>query len=119
MTESQISKSLSNLNSLLLDGKMMEAFEKYYHEDVEMQENLNAPTKGKAANRKRELEFLDNITEFRGASVSAQAVNDNTSFVVWNYDYTHKAWGQRKYTQVSVQSWQDGQIIREQFFYGN
>jgi hypothetical protein len=47
------------------------------------------------------------------------AVGESISMVQWEYDYTHKDWGERKYTQVSVQEWKDGQIIREQFFYGN
>lgn len=119
MTESQIEKSLNDLNSLVLSGKALEAFDKYYHNDVEMQENSQPGTKGKAANRLREIEFLGNVTEFRGASVEGMAINGNVSFAIWSYDYTHKEWGVRKYTQVAVQHWKDGQIIKEQFFYGN
>lgn len=119
MTESQIESSLNDLNSLVLNGKPLEAFEKYYHNDVEMQENSQIGTKGKNTNRQREIEFLNNVTEFRGASVEGIAINGCTSFVVWSYDYTHKEWGVRKYTQVAVQQWKDGQIIKEQFFYGS
>ena len=119
MTESQIKTSLADLNSFIINGKLMDAFEKYYHEEIEMQENSNAPVKGKDTNRKRELEFLSNVTEFRNADVSEFAVHGDTSFVIWSYDYTHKEWGVRKYTQVSVQHWKDGKIIKEQFFYGN
>ena len=106
MTESQIKTSLTDLNSIVINGKLMDAFEKYYHEEIEMQENSNPPVKGKDANRKRELEFLSNVTEFRKAAVSGLAVNGNTSFVIWSYDYTHythKEWGVRNYTQVAVQ----------------
>jgi hypothetical protein len=39
--------------------------------------------------------------------------------VQWHYDYTHEHWGVRNYVQVSVQQWQNGKIIKEQFFYGN
>jgi hypothetical protein len=115
----KIEEKLKELNALVLQGKVMEAFEKFYHEDVQMQENENLPVVGKAANRKRELEFLSNVTEFRNASVQGTAANDNLSFAIWSYDYTHKEWGERKYTQVSVQHWKDGQIVKEQFFYAN
>jgi hypothetical protein len=117
--QTQIENSLRQLNDLVKAGKLMDAFESYYHEDVSMQENANAPVLGKHANRQRELEFLNNILEFRHASVEGQAVGDNISFVIWSYDYTHKEWGEKKYTQVSVQNWKDGKIIKEQFFYGN
>lgn len=115
----QIAKNLDQLNKLVIEGKVMEAFERFYHPDVQMQENQNPPTVGKDLNRQRELEFLGNITDFRGATVEGVAIADNISFVIWSYDYSHKHWGERKYTQVSVQNWQDGQIIKEQFFYGN
>jgi hypothetical protein len=119
MKPNAIEESLHDLNQLVINGKLLEAFEKYYHEEISMQENSNPPVVGKEANRKRELEFLGNIVEFRNASVSGIAIGDGVSFVVWNYDYTHKEWGVKNYSQVSVQTWSDGKIIKEQFFYAN
>jgi hypothetical protein len=114
-----IEESLQKLNAMVLDGRAMEAFEKFYHPDVVMQENEQVPTVGKDANRKREMEFFSKVQEFRGAQVKGLAVGDNYSTVVWHYDYTHADWGVRNYTQVSVQHWHEGKIIREQFFYGS
>ena len=119
MNRLKIENSLKDLNDLVNEGKLMDAFESYYHEDVVMQENSNPPVIGKDANRQREIEFLNNILEFRGASVKGLGVGDDVSFVLWSYDYTHKEWGVRNYTQVSVQNWKDGKIVKEQFFYGN
>jgi hypothetical protein len=104
---------------MVMEGKLLDAFDKYYHDDVSMQENQNPPVIGKAANRRREVEFLNHIVEFRKAAVQAVAAGNDLSFVVWSYDYTHNEWGVRNYTQVSYQKWQDGKIIREQFFYAN
>jgi hypothetical protein len=114
-----IQQKLTELNALVLAGKSLEAFDKFYHTDVEMQENGNLPTVGKAANLEREKEFYSNVTEFRGAEVRGITVAEDLSAVIWHYDYTHKEWGNRDYTQVSVQHWKDGLIIREQFFYVN
>jgi hypothetical protein len=114
-----LKEKIEELNSLVLEGKALEAFDKFYHPQVVMQENENQPTIGKEENRAREIEFFSNISEFRGAQVKGVALADNLSTVVWHYDYTHKAWGVRNYMQVSVQHWQDGLIIKEQFFYGS
>ncbi|WP_310397910.1 nuclear transport factor 2 family protein [Hymenobacter sp.] len=114
-----VREEIEDLNALVLDGKALEAFERYYHPDVVMQENEQAPTVGKDANRQREIAFFNAVTEFRGAAVQAVAVGDDASTVVWHYDHTHQDWGVRNYTQASVQHWQDGLIIREQFFYGS
>jgi len=114
-----LKEKITELNRLVLAGKALDAFEKFYHPEVMMQENENVPTVGKDANRQREIEFFNSISEFRGAEIKGVAVGDNLSSVIWHYDYTHKEWGVKKYTQVSVQHWKDGQIIKEQFFYGN
>jgi hypothetical protein len=119
MTRLEIENSLNELNSLVLTGKMMDAFERFYHDDVVMQENHLTPTISKNANRQRELEFLDNVTEFRGAEVKGMGIGDSISFVIWKYDFTHKDWGVRDYTQVSIQEWKEGKIIKETFVYAN
>ena len=119
MKRTEIEQSLNDLNRLVLEGRLIDAFEKYYHPDVVMQENELEPVVSKAANRERELDFLNNIVEFRKAEVKGVGIGDGISFVIWNYDYTHKQWGVKNYSQVSVQEWKDGKIIREQFIYPN
>jgi len=114
-----IAEKINHLNQLVLEGKMIQAFDMYYDDNVVMQENTMPPTIGKAANHQRELKFLSDVTEFRGAKVLNVATGENVSFVTWQYDYTHKEWGVRNYTQVSVQYWKDGLIEKEQFFYAN
>ena len=53
---------------------MIDAFEKYYADDVVMQEINMEPTVGKDANREREIKWLEGITDFRGAEVKNLAV---------------------------------------------
>jgi hypothetical protein len=110
---------IHELNDMVLQGKSLEAFEKFYADEVIMQENDNEPTVGKIGNRKREEEFFSSLIDFRKAEVLEVATADSISMVKWKYDYTHKDWGVRNYTQVSVQHWRGNQIVREEFFYGN
>lgn len=116
---SKLLEKISHLNDLILQGKALDAFEKYYHNDVVMQENDHPPIIGKEANRKREEDFFSSITEFRIAKPVQVGIGENVTMVMWHFDYTHKDWGNRKYTQVAVQEWKDDQIIKEQFFYGS
>ena len=55
-TTTDLKANFEDIKSLVLQGKAMEAFEKYYAEDVVMQENETPATVGKAANRDRELD---------------------------------------------------------------
>ncbi len=117
---SRLLENISNVNDMILQGKSLEAFELYYHEDVVMQKNNNPVVVGKTANRKREEEFFGAITEFRGAKVLKVAIGENNvTMVEWHMDYTHKDWGVKNVTQVAIQQWQDGKIINERFFYGS
>ena len=108
----------AELNDTILNGRGLEAFERYYAEDVFMQENDAEPTIGKSANRIREQEFFDAITDFRGAQVLATGSGENVTFSHWFFDFTHRDWGERKYRQVAVRTWKDGKIGREVFHYG-
>ena len=113
-------ENINAVNDLILEGKALEAFEQYYHEDVVMQENDNPIMVGKEANRKREEDFFNSITEFRGAKVLNVALSqDNTTMVEWHMDYTHKEWGVKNITQVAIQQWENGQIKSEKFYYGS
>ncbi|MEQ8881343.1 MAG: nuclear transport factor 2 family protein [Cyclobacteriaceae bacterium] len=116
---SDLLEKIADLNDLVVQGKAMDAFEKYYDDNVIMQENEITPTIGKIPNRKREEAFFNNITEFRAAVPLKVTVGRNITMVEWQYDYTHKEWGTRNYSQISVQEWKDGKIISEKFYYSN
>lgn len=115
-----LSERVETLNSMILNGQILEAFEKFYAEEVTMQENENDVTIGKDACRKNEEAFVTGIKEFRGASINSVILSDNLSVVEWDFDFTHEAWGDRKYKQVAVQRWNDnGEIVNEKFYYNN
>jgi ketosteroid isomerase-like protein len=105
------------VNDDVLSGKAMEAFEKYYAEDVVMQENSEEPRRGKAANRKAEEEFFASVEAFNGGSVKASAVNGDVSFSEWEMDITFKGGHRVKMSQVAVRHWKNGKIVHERFFY--
>ena len=111
-------EKISAVNDLILQGNGLEAFETYYHDDVILQENDNQALVGKEANRKYKETFFAGITEFRCAKPLKVTVGEKTTMVEWQFDYTHKEQGCKNFTQVAVQEWQDGKIIKEKFYYG-
>ena len=105
------------LNQQVLAGDLIGAFDKFYAENVVMQENSAEPTAGKAANREREQQFVDSIAEFHGASVQASAASGDTSFSEWMMDLTFKGGFRVKLAQVCVRTWKDDQVVWERFYY--
>src|SRR5262245_13337988 len=114
MTTQQLDQAL---NQAVLSGDIMGAFEKYYADDVVMQENSEQPTVGKDANRERELQFVNSVGEFHSGAVLSSAINGNTSFGEWEMDVTFKGGPRVKLAQTSVRTWKDGQVVRERFYY--
>jgi hypothetical protein len=117
ITATDLRANFEDIKSLVLQGKAMDAFEKYYGDDVVMQENETPATSGKAANRDRELDFFSKVTEFRAAEVKAVAYGDDVIISEWFVDYTHAEWGNVTHHQVSVQRWKDGKVSHERFYY--
>ena len=116
MMNSELKSKIEEMNALIESGQIMDAFERFYHQDCVMMDKNEILAEGKEANRIREQTFLANVTEFRGASVKNVAVGDAVTMVEWHFDYDHKEWGTMKYDQVAVQRWQDGHIIHERFY---
>jgi hypothetical protein len=118
ITATDLKANFEDIKTLVLQGKAMEAFEKYYGDDVVMQENETPATVGKAANRARELDFFSKVTQWGAAELKAVAYGDNVVISEWFVDYTHSEWGKVTHDQVSVQRWKDGKVIHERFYYG-
>jgi hypothetical protein len=118
MGQKDLLDKVNQLNQMVLEGAALDAFDRFYHDDVIMQENDAVPFVGKSFNREREQKFFSSITEFRGAKVLSVATAGDKTYVEWFFDYTHKEWGSRTYHQVAVQTWKDGKIINEKFYYG-
>jgi ketosteroid isomerase-like protein len=116
-TATNVEQLDKQLNDDVLSGKIMDAFEKYYADDVVMQENSEEPRKGKEANRKAEQEFMASVEAFNGASVKASAVNGDVTFSEWEMDITFKGGHRVKMNQVAVRQWKNGKIAHERFFY--
>lgn len=105
------------LNKAILSGDILNAFEKFYADDVVMQENDSEPFVGKAVNRKREQDFVNSVAQFHGAKLIGEAVNGDRSFSEWEYDVTFKNGTRTKLQQVASRQWKGGHVVHERFYY--
>ena len=98
----------------------MEAFEKYYSEDVLIQVNGNPSVIGKDANRKREMIFLQEIEKLNSAeikSVTFGGTDDNVSMTEWAINIENKDGVKKIIYRVNVQHWKDDKIINEKLYF--
>ena len=97
-------------------GEILETFEKYYAEDVVMSENGVEDRVGKDENRKFEEMFVGNV-EFHAASVGRVVVDGDQAAVEWVFEMTPKGGERITQRQVAFQTWKDGKVVREVFYY--
>ncbi|MBI5371960.1 MAG: nuclear transport factor 2 family protein [Sphingobacteriales bacterium] len=116
---SDLKTNVDQLNQLILEGKILEAFDKFYADEVVMQDNDYPVREGKELNRQHEEAFVSGLTEFRGAKVINTLYSDDLAVTEWWFDYTHKEYGVRNYRQLAVQRWKNGKIVEEKFYYNN
>lgn len=112
-------EQVQEMYNMINQGQALEAFEKFYSEDVVMIEATGQVREGKETNRQFEQEFFASIQEFHGSgveSVSANEENGTTAVECW-MEVTFKDGNRVKMEQVAVQKWQNGQIVKEKFYY--
>lgn len=111
---------IKDIYDMMAQGKMLDAFEKYYGENVVMVDlGHGEPTVGKDANRVREIGFVEMIEEFHGMGVDAIASDEeNGVTMIENWmEVTLKGIGRVSYKQVAVQRWEGDFIVEEKFYH--
>lgn len=97
--------------------QILDAMKEFYDESVVMQENLNPPTVGLAANIERERAFVASIAKVNEMRAQAVVVDGDRAVINWRQDLVTTN-GQRLYfDQLSFQLWKDGKIVSERFVY--
>ena len=116
----QIKDNVEKLNTLIREGKIMEAFEKFYGNEVIIQVNGNRPISGKDENRSREMIFLKEIEKLNSAeinSVTFGGTDDNVSMTEWAINFVNKEGVENVIYRVNVQHWKNDKIINEKLYF--
>jgi ketosteroid isomerase-like protein len=117
--QSDIAARVRDLVSYIQNGRIIDAMYEFYADDVRMQENNNPPTVGMAANVERERQFLASVKQWKAFDVQSVAVDAerNRTLVQSTLEYEAVDGNTVKADQVAVQTWRDGKIVHEKFYY--
>jgi ketosteroid isomerase-like protein len=97
-------------------NRILDAIDELYADDVSMQDNLDPPVVGKAANRERERAFFGGVTVHQNRALSI-AVDGDQAVIHWLLEFTGGDGKRYRLDQLSHQDWQDGRIVKERFYY--
>jgi SnoaL-like domain len=109
--------AVEDLIAKVVGGKALDAFDRYYADDVTMQENEQPPRVGKAACRAFEEDFFSKIKAVRTYVCDGYVISDNKAYIVYRVDADHADWGTLKMSEVAIQEWSNGKVVREKFVY--
>src|SRR5436190_11868735 len=99
-------------------GQFLEAFDRFYADDVTMQENTLPPTVGKLPNRSRLEGFIASIETVHQVELTAVCgCESNVTLSEWTFDLSRKGFGRRITSQVAVRRWSQGKVAHERFYY--
>jgi len=117
-----------NLVAMCREGRHMEVIEKYYHADIESIEPRDNDgsvgegriVKGKDAVRGKSEWWFQTFEPLSGDTDGPFPHGDDRFAVIFNVDIKERATGNVSHLEeVAVYTVQDGQIIKEEFFYGS
>jgi len=121
MTDNEIKEQLDGMLTMVHNGEILEAIDKYYHDELVTQEGVNGEplVGGKKAYLEGYKEFLENmsrVTTFKG---TPGLTGVNVSTIGWELDFDNKLpqWGTVNFNELAVQEWKDGKTYRETYFY--
>lgn len=112
-------ENAKTLYQMMDQGNMMEAFEKFYHDDVVVIDGNTPPRNGKDAQRKAIEGWLSMVKEVHGGGTGPIAVDEKNNVVMiesW-MDVTFQDGNRMKMEEVAVQKWEGDKIIHERFYY--
>ena len=101
----------------ILKGDILGTFDRFYADGIVMSENGVDERVGKTACRAYEEAFVGGV-EFHGATVGRAIVEGDQAAIEWTFDLTPKDGERISQKQVAVQTWKDGEIVREDFYHG-
>lgn len=108
---------LKGLFAYIRQGRILDAINEFYAEEVVMQENDQPPTVGREANLVREKKFLSSVKEWQGFDVTAKGVGEDVTFYETVMDWVTTDGTKVHVEQVVVAKWQDGRIIHERYYH--
>ena len=114
-----IAARVRDLLSYVQQGRIVDAMYEFYTPDVSMQENNNPPVVGLEANVEREKKFVASVRQWKRFDVGSIAVDParGTAFVQSELEFEGVDGKTYRTDQVAVQTWRDGKIVSEKFYY--
>lgn len=106
------------LFKMIEEGKLLDALDKYYHDDVLIIADDGTQRKGIEEARNYDQKFLKEIQEVIGGGVKTITSDEKRAITMVEFwiDLKFKNGNQKTIQEVAVQNWEHELIIQENFY---
>jgi hypothetical protein len=94
-----------------------QVYERFYDENVVVQENLQPPRIGRTLSIERQQRMNANVKEIHDFQIGAVLVDRNRSVIEMHLELTTHDGYRIRLEEVGMQTWENGLIIHERYFY--
>ncbi|WP_428654917.1 hypothetical protein [Runella sp.] len=113
-----LKQNFSRFQTLIEQGKTLEAIDEWYAEEIIQIENTDEPIQGKDVLRQYEAANLEGVNSLNIKVVSV-VIDTGKGLVAGELDivFDSKKRGPQRLREAFVQRWQNDQIIHQRFYY--
>lgn len=105
------------LDFLKTNPPVEQVYERFYDENVVVQENLQPPRVGRTISIERQLRMNANVKEVHDFAIGAVLVDGDRSVIEMRIEATTVDGYRLHIEELGMQTWRDGRIVHERFFY--
>ena len=107
-----------DLFRMIEEGKLLDALDKYYHDDVMIIADDGVERNGKHQAREYDKYLLKEIEEVIGGGIRNVASNEDLRITMVEYwiELKFKNGNKKKLEEVAIQQWEGELVIRENFY---
>lgn len=114
--EQNLNELLSAINEMIKKGQIVEATEKFFAPNVRTIDFDGTIKEGKADMVEKMIQFASAIKEVKEITLHHSASNRNVTFAEFTFHFDMKDGSTILWHEILRSVWEDGQIIKEQYF---
>ncbi|MGI9544970.1 MAG: nuclear transport factor 2 family protein [Cyclobacteriaceae bacterium] len=107
------------LDQQVLEGKILEAVEAFFHPDVVTKEGNGSETHGLAEIQEKLQNFFQGISSVNEIRLHSQTVGDEVTMSEFTFDLTQTDGSPILWNEVLRRKWKDGLVINERYYTAN
>ena len=107
---------LVQLDQLVVQGKLLDAIQHFFHPDVVCYSDPSDAIYGKEAKYDNTRHFLDGVAEINNITLHSQALGDRVTMSEMTFEFTRHDQKKVIWNEVIRRFWKDGLVIDEKYY---